>query len=386
MNWQPRLPTRRRLALLVGTFAATAALSAAVVTSAAAAQEASAGRAAPAVKSLHLTLPAPSGPYAVGVRSAYVSDPSRIDETTGRARELPIHVWYPARRHSHGPSAPYLSPFIQDQLEQHVGAPAGTFDIDTHATTNAVPRRHLQGVVLAQPGGGSITAFQTGLITDLASRGYAVVAMELPHESVIVEQSDGTVIPDDGSYPFQQWRLDAQVVLDDLGRLVPQAKPRTPIGMFGHSRGGAATIDTMFHDARIRAGVSLDTGSILFGDDVTTPSEVATAGLDRPLGLMCSLDVPCGSPHLVDFVSRLRGPHKEKELNILHNGYTDFVVFNAQAARVDPTLAANLESEAGWPTGTVDDLRAARAALAAQRAFVATFFDRHLDRGSADTR
>ena len=113
--------------------------------------------------------------------------------------------------------------------------------------------------------------------------------------------------------------------------------------MFGHSRGGAATIDTMFHDARIRAGVSLDTGSILFGDDVTPPSEVATAGLDRPLGLMCSLDVPCGSPHLVDFVSRLRGPHKEKDLNILHNGYTDFVVFNAQAARVDPALAANLE-------------------------------------------
>ena len=72
MNWQPRLPTRRRLALLVGTFAATAALSAAVVTSAAAAQEPSAGRAAPAVKSLHLTLPAPTrslrGRGALGLR------------------------------------------------------------------------------------------------------------------------------------------------------------------------------------------------------------------------------------------------------------------------------------------------------------------------------
>jgi hypothetical protein len=209
--------------------------------------------------------------------------------------------------------------------------------------------------------------------------------MEIPHESVIVEQSDGTVIPGDGTYPFQQWRLDAQVALDNLGRLVPQATPRTPIGMFGHSRGGAATIDTMFHDARILAGVSLDTGTILFGDDVTPPSEVVTAGLDQPLGLMCSLDIPCGSPHLVDFVSRLRGPHEEKDLNILHNGYTDFVVFNAQAARVDPVLGASLEAESGWPTGTADDLRAGRAAMAAQRDFVAAFLGRHLpapDRGN----
>ena len=101
---------------------------------------------------------------------------------------------------------------------------------------------------------------------------------------------------------------------------------------------------------------------------------------------MCSLDVPCGSPHLVDFVSRLRGPHKEKQLNILHNGYTDFVVFNAQVARVDPAVAANLEAEEAWPTGTVDNLRAGRAAMAAERSFVATFLDHHLADGSADPR
>lgn len=111
--------------------------------------------------------------------------------------------------------------------------------------------------------------------------------------------------------------------------------------MFGHSRGGAATIDTMFHDARISAGVSLDTGSVLFtGDNGLPPSDVVTAELDRPLGLMCSLDEPCSSPQLVDFATRLRGPHPMRQLPILHNGYTDFVVFNAQAERVDPAVAA----------------------------------------------
>jgi hypothetical protein len=374
-------PTKtRRLALLAATFIATAALSAAVVTSAAA-QEPPAGPAMSAVGHVHLWLPKPTGPYPVGVRSNYVSDPSRIDDATGRARELPLRVWYPARKHSHGPSAPYLSPFVQGLVEDAVAAPAGTFDIGTHATTNAKARPHPRGVVLVQPGGGSVTAFQTGLIIELASRGYAVVAMEIPHESEVVEQSDGTVVWGDGAYPFASWRLDAQVVLDDLARLVPQANPRTPIGMFGHSRGGAATVDTMFHDARIRAGVSLDTGVILWGSDPTPPSAVTTEGLDQPLGLMCSVQAPCSSPYLLDFVSRLRGPHREKELNILHNGYTDFVVFNAEAAQADPVLAATLEGEGaeeGWPTGVADSLRAGRDAMAAQRDFLGDFMDRHL--------
>jgi len=377
-----RTQTRtRRLVLLAATFTAAALLSGAVVTAAAAAQEPRAGRADTAVGQVHLWLPKPMGPYAVGVRSEYVSDPSRIDDATGRARELPVRVWYPARKHSHGPSAPYVSPLVEGLLEQTFDAAAGTFDIDTHATTNAAARPHLRGVVLVQPGGGSVTAFQTGLIIELASRGYAVVAMEIPHESEIVEQSDGQVIMGDGTYPFASWRLDAQVVLDDLPRLVPQAGPRTPIGMFGHSRGGAATIDTMFHDARIRAGVSLDTGVILWGSDSTPPSEVTTVGLDRPVGLMCSLEAPCSSPYLLDFVSRLSGPHREKELNILHNGYTDFVVFNAEAAQIDPVLGAKLEGEVGdqgWPTGVGHSLRAGRAALAAQRNFLGGFMDRHV--------
>ena len=132
-----RTSTRtRRLAALAATFTVTAILSAAVVT-AAAAQEPLAGSAATASGRVHLWLPVPTGPYAVGVRSEYVSDPSRIDETTGRARELPIRVWYPAKKHSAGPAAPYVSPFVQDQLEQIVGAPAGTFDVETHAKTNA---------------------------------------------------------------------------------------------------------------------------------------------------------------------------------------------------------------------------------------------------------
>ena len=219
---------------------------------------------------VQLRLPQPTGHFVVGVRDESVSDPSRTDPTTLRPRRLPLRVWYPARSRSHAAPAPYVSAATQAFMEYELGLPTGVFDIDTHAFLDAPARHHVRGVVLVQPGGGSISAFQTGLITDLASHGYAVVSMDIPQESFIVFEADGTPIYQDESFPFDQWRLDARVVLDDLARLVPQARHRTPIGMFGHSRGGAATIDTMFHEPRVQAGVSLDTGVILFGNEVSS--------------------------------------------------------------------------------------------------------------------
>jgi hypothetical protein len=331
-------------------------------------------------QTLLLSLPKPTGPYPVGVRADSVSDPSRIDETTGRPRRLPIHVWYPARQHSHAPSAPYLSPLVRAWAEDKLGL-SGLFEIDTHASADARARRHVRGVLVVQPGGGSLPAFQTGLIIDLASRGYAIVAMEHPHESVVVEEPDGTLIegdPDSFARPFQERILDAAVVLADLRRLVPEARRHTPVGMFGHSRGGAATAEVMFHFPQVSAGVALDIGTILFGDP-GPPGDVVQGGLDQPFGLMCSLDQPCDSPLLVDFISRLRGPHPTETLEILHNGYTDFVVFNPEAARTEPAVAALLD--AIWPTGTVDSLPAGRRAFAAQRRFLAEFFGRYLKEG-----
>jgi hypothetical protein len=328
-----------RTSLLAAVTVAMAVLPAVVL-----APGATAARTAPTgpARAVQLKLPQPTGHFTVGARDESVSDPSRIDPTTLRPRRLPVRV----------------------------------FDIDTHAVLDAPARNHVRGVVLVQPGGGSISAFQTGLIVDLASHGYAVVSMDIPQESFIVVEPDGTPIYQDESFPFDQWRLDAGVVLDDLGRLVPQARPGTRVGMFGHSRGGAATIDTMFHDPRVHAGVSLDTGGILFGNEVSAPSGAVEAGLDQPLGLMCSLEATCSSPNLVDFTSRLRGAHPQKQLDILHNGYTDFVVFNAQAISVDPVVGATLD--AWWPTGTVDSVGAGRRAMAAQRHFIVNFMDRHL--------
>lgn len=328
-----------------------------------------AASAAPAGSPAHpvLSLPSPTGPYAVGVRSASVSDPSRIDVQTDRPRRLPIRVWYPARGHPAGSSAPYMSPGVQAQLE--AGLPAGLLDIDTHASTGARPLPRVKGVILVQHGAGTLAAFQTGQVIELASRGYAVVTMEHPHESLLIEEPDGTLIPGDDpeSRPLNERVLDAEVVLAEVPRLVPQANRHTPIGMFGHSRGGATTAEIMFTHPQVAAGVDLD-GS-LRGD-------VVTGGLDQPFGLMLGREFPLDDPRLLLFLSNLRGPHPLRQLDVEHYGYTDWVVFNPQAARADPTLGAQLE--ASFPTGTLNNQRAGIQAMSTQRNFLTHFMNHYL--------
>ena len=203
---RPRLCTRTRLVALLAvagvmTCGLVAAYSAVATPALAGTSQAERGALATSSNSgkLRLSLPEPRGHYPVGVRSASVSDPSRIDPATGRPRRLPVSVWYPARGHADGPKAPYLSPLVQGLLEEFLGVPDGLFDIDTHAKVGARPQHHVRGVILFQPGGGALAALYTGLIVDVASRGYAVVVTDHPHDALVVEEPDGLIFEDPNS-------------------------------------------------------------------------------------------------------------------------------------------------------------------------------------------
>ena len=324
----------------------------------------------------HLSLPAPTGQFGVGVRSEWVIDPDRIDSATNKPRALPVRVWYPAQRWTDGPSARYMSPLVTTLVEGSLGVPAGVFEIDTHAIAGAHPRSHIKGVILASPGYGLPVATLTGLSIDLASRGYAVVAIDHPHDAAVVEAPDGTPIANDidATTAFEAKVVDFGLVLDALPRLVPQAGRDTPIGIFGHSIGGAAAAERMRIDTRLDAGVNLDGSS---------RGAVVTEGLDRPFGMMLSsihdLETAVGTK---EFLSNVRAPHPVQRLDILHSGYTDFVTFNPEAAEADTTLGFILEYN--QPAGTLHSLAAGRAAMAAQREFLAGFMDCYLvaNRGS----
>jgi alpha-beta hydrolase superfamily lysophospholipase len=259
-----------------------------------------------------------------------------------------------------------MSPAVRLELERQLGLPAGMLDVDTHATADAPPRPAVRGVLLMQHGGNTLAAFQTGQVADLASRGWAVVTMEHPHESFAIEEPDGTLIAGSAdTAPFTDRIVDGSLVLAALPRLVPQATPRTPIGMFGHSRGGAATAEMMLHHPGIAAGVDADGGP---------RGDVLTAGLDRPLGFLLGVEQPVAS--LAPFLAVLRGPHPVRELPVNHYGFTDWVVLLPQVEVAVPGLGAALEQV--LPSGTAGDPGAGRRSLDTQRHFLSSFFDRFL--------
>ena len=195
------------------------------------------GRSAPSVVSggVGLSIPRPTGRHPVGVHSTFVRDPARTEPTTGGPRAIPAWIWYPAR-HRHGPSASYFSAPVQAFIEEGlrgfgVPVPDGLFDIDPHATVAAPARRQVRGVLLFMGGFGVPAALYSGLVGELASRGYAVVAFDSPHETLVVEQPDGPLIPGDvadDAAAFQARLLDVEVVLDALEQLVPNRRDATP--------------------------------------------------------------------------------------------------------------------------------------------------------------
>jgi len=327
---------------------------------------------------VRLSIPRPTGRHPVGVRSTFVLDPARTEPTTGASRAIPARVWYPAKDRP-GRSAPYFSAAVQAFIERELGLPAGLFDIDTHATLDAPARRHVRGVLLFTGGFRTPVALNTSLIAELASRGYAVVAFDHPHETFVVEQPDGSPIPSDlpdDAAVFQARLLDIGVVLSALGDLIPEAKRHVAMGLFGHSNGGAAAGEAMLQHGEIGAGVNLD--GFIPGGSFLPSGDLLTAGLDRPFGLMLGLDQrPEGLREIEIFLSNMRAPHPVRLLDIRHYGFSDFVVFNPQAQRADPALGTALE--AMFSTGTLDSLRAGRRALMQQRRFLVRFFDRHLE-------
>ena len=338
------------------------------------------GRSAPSVVSggVGLSIPRPTGRHPVGVRPTFVRDPARTEPRTGGPRAIPAWVWYPTERRR-GPAARYLSAPVQAVIEQALGLPAGLFDIDPHATVAAPARRQVRGVLLFMGGFGVPAALYSGLVGELASHGYAVVAFDHPHETFVVEQPDGSVIEQDATdsaAAFEARLLDIEVVLDALEQLVPQARRHTPIGILGHSSGGAAAGEAMLEHRQLHAGVNLD--GFIPGGAFLPSGRLLTEGLDRPFGLMLSLDLlPEEVREIEIFLSNMRAPHPVRSLDIHHNGFTDFVVFNPQAQRADPAIATTLENI--FSTGTLDSLAAGRRALMQQRAFLVGFFSRYLE-------
>ncbi|MGW1560445.1 alpha/beta hydrolase family protein [Streptomyces sp. NPDC002144] len=397
-----RLVAACLVGLVVPGLAVTAVVPASAV-SASHAAPASAGSSKPG-KGVTLTLPAPRARYATGESSFRLVDGQRADPwVAGRPyRELMISVFYPAVHTGGRPFTKQFPPAVAAAtgaaVEEGDMLPAGLVEwaaTRTHSVADAAMAPGRFPVVLYSPGAGDPRGWNVSLVEDLASRGYVVVTVDHTGEAPAVQFPDGHVV---GNGPMtaawdQAFRngttlafftklmdtriADTELVLDRLTSLpkrLSHGMDLNRIGMFGHSAGGFTAANTMYGDRRIKAGVDLD-GTLEYTSkpDGTNLSEVALHGLDRPFLLMGSSSADGSDvrrePSWASFWRHQRGWKADVTLDdSVHASFTDAEALLPQLAGRVP--AATLDAA----VGTVD----AHRAVAANRALVASFFDRFL--------
>lgn len=363
-------------------------------------------------------LPRPTGPFAVGTVALHLVDRSRTEPWvpgTSAHRELMVSLWYPARPGGAARAVPQMTAAAAAHFGSAEGAAAmnlrmapGSVDWGatlTHAYRDApVDRRAGRlPVVLYSPGLGDPRTWNTALVEDLASRGYAVVTVDHTHEATEVEFPDGrlaTMRIFDGAPPTDPAAIsallekvvavrvaDTRFVLDELARLnrtrFGGELDLRRVGVFGQSAGGFTAAQTMHDDRRFLAGINMDGEMDYVGGrepDGTHLSSVALDGLDRPLLLMGTGSEGSGDyrqqPSWAAFWANTRGWKADVTLTgSRHASYTDAEALLPRLARQGAVPDGGLAAA----VGTVPPGRA----LAANRAYVASFFDRWL-RGRDD--
>ncbi|MGW2741259.1 alpha/beta hydrolase family protein [Streptomyces sp. NPDC001450] len=356
---------------------------------------------------VRMRLPVPTGRFRVGEVTLHLADTARHDPwRAGKdSRELMVSVYYPAARAAGRPAAPYMLPRAAAHFDSvtaddylGMGLPVGQADwaaTDTHVSQGA-PVADAGGtrpVLIYSPGLGEPRTWGTTLVTDLASRGYAVVTIDNTYESPEVEFPDGSlatmVTPGDpDAYIRKALRVrdtDTSFVLDQLGLLNAGRNPDVDdralpcgltgaldlakVGMFGHSLGGTAAATAMDADPRISAGINMD-GNLTNGDGTLMP--VAEHGLTRPF-LLLGKDGPTDTgPGWTAFRAHTPGWNRQLRLRgAEHASFTD-----AEALLPQLDLPPSTQTQ---DIGTI----APPTAVRTNEAYVSAFFDRWL-RGRHD--
>ena len=253
-----------------------------------------------------VTLPAPTGPFAVGRMTRDWIDTSRPDPlnpAAGTDRELLVWIWYPTDSPTSASAAPYLPADWAQTIDADLGI--GRFlrqDLATvqgHALADpplATQRAHYP-VVIFEPGYGDLPANYSTILENLASHGYVVVGIGptdlapvvFPDGRVVLRSPAGT-IPDNAPPAVMEpltenlvnvLSSDARFVLDQLqtanvgtlGQLAGRLD-LTHVAFVGHSLGGATAIEVCRTDARCTAAIDID----------GTPIGMSTtSGISRPL-------------------------------------------------------------------------------------------------------
>jgi len=243
-----------------------------------------------------VTLPAPTGSFAVGRAIYDWADEANVDSLApvpGTKRELLIWIWYPAAAGQSATADDYLPAPLRVEVERSLGPLLGGFltrdlsKVNPHSIGNAdvSPQQRTYPVVIMRAGASSEVWNYSTLAEDLASHGFIVVGFDAPYRTSVVVFPDGRVMrrtPENNpelcegqeqaqrercvSRVLTAWIADIGFVLDRLGQLNTsdasgKFKGRldmTRVGVFGHSFGGATALQFCHDDPRCKAGIDVD--------------------------------------------------------------------------------------------------------------------------------
>ncbi len=241
-----------------------------------------------------LTLPTPTGSFAVGRAIYDWTDDAKLDALApvpGTKRELLVWIWYPSAA---GQSVA-MDDYVPAQMRSAAGPGSGPWRLLTrdaskvhgHSTrdSDVSPQQRSYPVVIMRAGASAGVVGYSTLAEDLASHGYVVVGFDAPYRTGLVVFPDGRVI---GRTPennpelcaekeqaeqagcmnklLTAWTADIAFVLDRLERLNSSdvsgkftgRLDMTRVGVFGHSFGGATAAQFCHDDSRCKAGIDVD--------------------------------------------------------------------------------------------------------------------------------
>jgi len=241
-----------------------------------------------------LTLPAPTGPFAVGRATYDWVDAATLDTLApvpGTERELLVWIWYPSAADRAGAIVgEYLPGPMRREVARARGGVMGFLTRDlsrvhAHSIANSAvsSQQPSYPVVILRAGASAEVWSYSTLAEDLASHGYVVVGFDAPYRTGLVVFPDGRVMrrrpennpelvfgrPDSArriNSLLAAWTGDIGFALDQLARL-NRSDPAgrftgrldlARVGVFGHSLGGAATAQFCHDDSRCSAGIDVD--------------------------------------------------------------------------------------------------------------------------------
>jgi len=256
-------------------------------------------------------IPAPTGPYSVATRQTTWVDSSRDESYTDAKdyRKIVVQVWFPVSQASDRTPLPYIDnpelriPAIAKQLRLPQSMIHHFGEVRTHTYSIAeMPDLNQKFPIILFSHGLSGMRFQnTALIEELVSHGYVVFAADHSYGANITIFDHG----EPAEYRAGKRRTlnekflktidlsQLAILVGDLRFIMDMmvAKPSNPllvdlpldvdrIGVMGHSLGGAAGINTMAVDDRVKAAMVLD------GWYAPVPDSVVNRGLENPFSIL----------------------------------------------------------------------------------------------------